>query len=110
MDSEKIDLLPTKLRPQISPKPSKSPRISAVRNNEVPLVVLPNPEKRKFSNESSTQRKGRKSVKEIRNEMELRSITPITSFFKKRSQVLQSKIQGESKYSQSNFDVFDDKK
>ena len=63
------------------------------------VVGLPNLTKRKPQSEKKLKRlstsKKRKSVKEMRNELELKTLTQITHFFKKENKIEQKDYNGE---------------
>ena len=71
--------------------------ISAVKKRDESVVRVPNPENGKISNGPGVKKKLRKSVKEIRKEIELKSMKPLTSYYKPRSQILQQMNNGERK-------------
>ena len=68
-----------------SARTEKSPFSSSMDN---PIVSVPNPALKKSSVGTKVPQNKRKSVKEIRKEIELRSIAPITNYFKSERQNL----------------------
>ena len=72
-------------------------RISADNQREKFVVRSHDPSLKKISQTLDVNQKGKKSVKELRNEMERRSIKPITDFFGKKELVHNKENQGMSK-------------
>ena len=70
-----------------SSKFKSNPAVIASSQKTASVVRLPNSENEKDKLEPVAKKKTKKSVKELKRELELKSMKPITSFFKSRDQI-----------------------
>ena len=81
----------------LNSKSVKNARELAVNSSVETVVCYPNLEIEKLSKGTVSRGNTRKRVKDLKKELELRSMKPLTSYFEKKSQNLQSTDEGESK-------------
>ena len=77
-------------------KSAKTAPISVVKKCESAVACLPDPEIGNVSRGPMVRGKVRKSVKEMKKEIEMKSMRPLTSYFEKRSQILNTNQEGMS--------------
>ena len=98
--SEKIrkfnGLLNEKLDNKVAQKSAKIRQVSVDKSGVKTLVCVPTTVTKAKGGGTKTTPKVRKSVKDIKKEMELRSMTPINSFFKKDRLISDKNQKGES--------------
>ena len=77
-------------------KSAKTAPKLAVNICESSVVCLPDLEIEKFSQGPMARGKSRKSVKELKKEIEMKSMRPLTSYFERKSQILEKNHTGMS--------------
>ena len=89
-------LNPEKLGNQFEPKSAKKSCVVDVKPVTKSLVCRPNPRNDIQSKGTVSQVNTKKKAKMLKNEMELRSMRPLPTYFERKGQFLQRKIEGES--------------
>ena len=87
---------PEKIGINLKPKSARKSREKVVKPVIESLVGRPNPENDFLSKGTGSQENTKRRKKKLKNEMDLRKMRPISSYFEKKSQILQEKIEGES--------------